>query len=89
MSRIASNIDPNSENFKRYHAFNHVLAAQLQARIAQTALAGPEAIRARHAGRGKSRPAAGLVVFEHRMFNQKNDLVCRCKRTALSHRTRQ
>lgn len=40
MSRIASNIDPNSENFKRYHAFNRLLAAQLQARIAQTRLLG-------------------------------------------------
>jgi acyl dehydratase len=35
----------------------------------------------------KSRPTAGLVIFEHRMFNQTNDLVCRCKRTALLYRT--
>jgi acyl dehydratase len=34
----------------------------------------------------KSRPNAGLVIFEHRMFNQHGDLVCQCKRTALLHR---
>jgi acyl dehydratase len=31
----------------------------------------------------KSRPSAGLVVFTHRMFNQRGELVCQCKRTAL------
>jgi acyl dehydratase len=31
----------------------------------------------------KSRPTAGLVVFTHRMFNQRGELVCQCKRTAL------
>jgi acyl dehydratase len=35
----------------------------------------------------KSRPAAGLVVFQHWMFNQHNALVCQCKRTALVHRS--
>ena len=34
----------------------------------------------------KSRPAAGLVIFEHRMINQRGELVCQCKRTALMHR---
>jgi acyl dehydratase len=34
----------------------------------------------------KSRPKAGLVVFEHRMFNQRGERVCQCKRTALLHR---
>lgn len=34
----------------------------------------------------QSRPAAGLVVFEHRMFNQRGEVVCQCKRTALLHR---
>lgn len=34
----------------------------------------------------KSRPAAGLVIFEHRMFNQRGEMVCQCKRTALLHR---
>jgi acyl dehydratase len=31
----------------------------------------------------KSRPTAGIVVFIHRMFNQRDELVCECKRTAL------
>lgn len=31
----------------------------------------------------KSRPNAGLVVFEHRAINQRDQLVCVCKRTAL------
>jgi len=31
----------------------------------------------------KSRPEAGLVVFEHRAINQRGELVCQCKRTAL------
>ena len=34
----------------------------------------------------KSRPTAGLVVFEHRAINQREEVVCRCKRTALLHR---
>jgi acyl dehydratase len=34
----------------------------------------------------KSRPEAGLVVFEHRAFNQRGELVCQCRRTALLHR---
>lgn len=31
----------------------------------------------------KSRPNAGLVVFEHRAINQRDQVVCVCKRTAL------
>jgi acyl dehydratase len=31
----------------------------------------------------KSRPDAGLVVFEHRAINQRDELVCQCTRTAL------
>src|SRR5690606_28659029 len=31
----------------------------------------------------RSRPDDGLVVFEHRGFNQRNELVAVCKRTAL------
>ena len=31
----------------------------------------------------KSRPTAGIVTWEHRSFNQKGDLVCRCTRSAL------
>jgi acyl dehydratase len=34
----------------------------------------------------KSRPDAGIVVFEHRCFNQKNILVAHCKRSALMKR---
>jgi acyl dehydratase len=33
-----------------------------------------------------SRPNAGVVTFEHLMFNQRNQLVCRCQRTALVQR---
>lgn len=35
----------------------------------------------------KSRPDAGIVVFMHRCFNQKNELVAHCKRTGLQRRT--
>ena len=31
----------------------------------------------------KSRPNAGIVTWEHKSFNQKNELVCRCTRSAL------
>jgi acyl dehydratase len=31
----------------------------------------------------KSRPNAGIVVFAHRAFNQKGELVAHCKRTGL------
>ena len=31
----------------------------------------------------KSRPDAGLVTFRHRMFNQRDEEVCSCLRTAL------
>ncbi len=31
----------------------------------------------------KSRPANGIVTFEHRGFNQRDELVVRCRRTAL------
>ncbi len=34
----------------------------------------------------KSRPANGIVIFEHRAFNQDDELVGICKRTALMHR---
>jgi acyl dehydratase len=33
-----------------------------------------------------SRPGAGLVTFAHRMFNQRNEIVCQCLRTALIRR---
>jgi acyl dehydratase len=31
----------------------------------------------------KSRPNAGIVTWAHRSFNQKDELVCKCTRTAL------
>ena len=34
----------------------------------------------------QSRPQNGIVIFEHRGYNQKGDLVARCKRSALMHR---
>lgn len=34
----------------------------------------------------KSRPANGIVIFEHRAFNQHDELVGVCKRSALMHR---
>jgi acyl dehydratase len=34
----------------------------------------------------KSRPANGIVVFEHRGLNQRDELICACKRTALMFR---
>jgi acyl dehydratase len=34
----------------------------------------------------KSRPDAGIIVFRHQLFNQKGDLVCQCKRSALLRR---
>ena len=33
----------------------------------------------------RSRPDAGIVVFEHRAFNQRDELVCRACRTGLMH----
>lgn len=34
----------------------------------------------------KSRAGAGIVVFQHRAFNQRGDCACQCTRTALLHR---
>ncbi len=34
----------------------------------------------------KSRPEAGIVKFEHRGFNQRDELVCRCRRSAFMRR---
>ena len=34
----------------------------------------------------RSRPAAGLVVFQHRAYNQRDQLVCAARRTGLMHR---
>jgi|ERR1700761_2017160 len=35
----------------------------------------------------RSRPQAGIVVFLHRLINQRDELVCECQRTALMHRS--
>lgn len=37
------------------------------------------------ARRSRSRPRAGLVTFEHRAYNQRDELVCRLRRTGLMH----
>ncbi len=34
----------------------------------------------------KSRPEAGIVSFEHRAYNQRDELVCRCRRAAFMRR---
>jgi acyl dehydratase len=33
-----------------------------------------------------SRPEAGIVTFQHQMYNQRDELVCTMERTALIHR---
>jgi acyl dehydratase len=35
----------------------------------------------------RSRPNAGVIVFEHRAINQRDEVVCRCRRTALLSRS--
>ncbi len=37
------------------------------------------------ARRSRSRPSPGLVVFEHRALNQRDELVCVMRRTGLMH----
>ena len=39
----------------------------------------------RSARASRSRPGAGVVQFEHRAFNQRDELVARCLRTVLLH----
>ncbi|WP_427966438.1 MaoC family dehydratase [Altererythrobacter sp.] len=34
----------------------------------------------------KSRPNAGIVTFTHEMLNQRDEVVCRCLRSALLHK---
>ena len=34
----------------------------------------------------KSRPTQGIVTFEHRAYNQNDELVCSCERTGLQHK---
>ena len=45
-----------------------------------TISARTEVIAARESS---SRPDAGIVTFEHRAYNQRGELVCRCRRNAL------
>lgn len=33
-----------------------------------------------------SRPTAGIVTFQHELINQRDEVVCRCSRSALLHR---
>ncbi len=35
----------------------------------------------------RSRPEAGIVTFRHRLFNQRDEIVCECLRTALLFRS--
>lgn len=35
----------------------------------------------------KSRPEAGIVTFMHELFNQRDEVVCRCERSALLQRS--
>jgi 3-methylcrotonyl-CoA carboxylase beta subunit len=56
MPVLTSTIDPGSERFRRNQGVNLALAAQLRARVSQTALGGPEHIRERHMARGKLLP---------------------------------
>jgi acyl dehydratase len=34
----------------------------------------------------RSRPNAGIVTFEHRLINQRGEIVCQCLRSALIQR---
>ncbi len=34
----------------------------------------------------RSRPTAGIVTFQHELINQRDEVVCRCSRSALMHR---
>ena len=34
----------------------------------------------------RSRPQAGIVEFEHVGLNQKDEVICRCRRSALMHK---
>ena len=51
--------------------------------VGDTIHAETEVVTARES---KSRPDAGIVTFEHRAFNQRDELVCRAVRDALMHR---
>ncbi len=51
--------------------------------VGDTVHAESEVVSARAS---RTRPDAGIVTFEHRAFNQRDELVCRARRDALMHR---
>jgi acyl dehydratase len=51
--------------------------------IGDTLRARTRVVEARASG---SRPEAGIVVFEHEALNQRDEMVCRCLRSALVQR---
>jgi 3-methylcrotonyl-CoA carboxylase beta subunit len=56
MPKLTSSVDTASDAFQARRAHNLDLVEQLRARIAQTALGGPEESRKRHVARGKLLP---------------------------------
>ncbi len=52
--------------------------------IGDTLRAATEVVELRES---RSRPNAGVVTFRHEMLNQRNEIVCRCRRSALILRT--
>jgi 3-methylcrotonyl-CoA carboxylase beta subunit len=54
--KIVSGVDVSGEGFARNRGVNLGLVAALREKVAATALGGPEAVRARHVGRGKMLP---------------------------------
>jgi 3-methylcrotonyl-CoA carboxylase beta subunit len=53
---LDSRLDSGSEAFRANDAHNRALADELRAKVAETALGGPESARARHIARGKLLP---------------------------------
>jgi 3-methylcrotonyl-CoA carboxylase beta subunit len=56
VTRLPSSVDTRSDAFRRNAAANAVSLAELEARVAEAALGGTEASRARHVSRGKLLP---------------------------------
>ena len=56
MSQLTSKIDEASDAFRANAAHNRALAGELRARVAASALGGPDKHRERHVGRGKLLP---------------------------------
>ncbi|WP_304466283.1 carboxyl transferase domain-containing protein, partial [Caulobacter sp. HMWF009] len=56
MPKLNSVIDPSSATFARNARHNRALVQDLQGRVAEAALGGPEATRQRHLARGKLLP---------------------------------